>query len=349
MIVKWSDQKRSRAIRLGWAGMVGLALALSACTIRIEPAPPAPSPTAESRLTAPTELPPATATPLTPVTATPLPPATATPLPPATATPLTPATETPLPPATATPARPMVTSLVQVNVRSGPEAGYERLGQLPPGATAGVSGRNEAGTWWQIEFPATGVGWVKADFVQAQNVEAVPVVIVALPTPVPATPTPAIPPTPTTPPVDFVVKSVRLWTNEENGGSGLGGSVTNCGYGHNLFITVVDAAGNPIDGVVFEDSYKTLRQISGSRGPGRAEYIFWGNGYQLQVVEYAPAGRPVTSELSPLVSPKDEEIPIPWLIEGHYCANTEECQSRVSRNLLCRGHYSYDMLFQRTW
>lgn len=334
MVVKWSDQKRIRVVWWGWAGMV--ALALSACTMRIEPAPPAPSPTAESRLPAPTE--------------TPLSPATETPLPPATETPLPAPTETPLLPATATPAPPMVKSLVQVNVRSGPDAGYERLGQLPPGAIAGVSGRNEAGTWWQIEFPAAeGRGWVKADFVQAQNAEAVPVVMVVPPTPVPATPTPAVPPTPTTPPVDFVVKSVRLWSNEENGGSGLGGSVTNCGYGHNVFITVVDAAGNPLDGVVFEDSYKTLRQISGSRGPGGAEYIFWGNGYQLQVVEYAPAGRPVTSELSPLVSPKDEEIPIPWLIEGHYCASTEECQSRVSQNLLCRGHYSYDMLFQRTW
>lgn len=342
MIANLSEKIKNLALKFGLWGIIGPALMLSACTMRIESAPQ--PPTVESRL------PPATAT------ATLTPPATATAtaveatVPPPTQTPVPPPAPAEAPPATATPAQPMVTSLEQVNIRSGPDASYERLGQLPPGATAVVNGRNEAGTWWQIEFPsAEGIGWVKADFVQAQNVEAVPVVAVALPTPVPATPTPAVTPTPTAPPVDFVVKSVRLWTNEENGGSGLGGSVTNCGYGHNVFITVVDAAGNPVDGAVFEDSYKTLRQISGSRGPGRAEYIFWGNGYQLQVVEYAPAGRPVTSELSPLVSPKDEEIPIPWLIEGHYCANTEECEYRISRNLLCRGHYSFDMLFQRTW
>jgi hypothetical protein len=146
-----------------------------------------------------------------------------------------------------------------------------------------------------------------------------------------------------------VVQALRLRSNVENGGTAVNGLVQGCGYGHNINILVVDPAGNPLDGVVLSDSYDNLRQITGSRGPGRAEFIFWSNGYQLKVVDYAGLDRPVTSETSPLMSPKDEEIPIPWLIEGGYCPNEADCTERANNNMLCRGHYSYDITFQRTW
>jgi hypothetical protein len=241
-----------------------------------------------------------------------------------------------------------VTLEEKLNVRTGPGTNYTRIGLLEAGVTVGILGRNSDTSWWQIVYPeaASGIGWISADYGRAQNTVNVPVVEIP-PTPTPATPSPT--PTPTTPPVDFVVKSVRLWSNEENGGVSPGGSVTNCGYEHHIIITVLDAAGNLLDGVVLEDTYKTLRQITGSRGPGRAEYIFWGNGYRLLVIEDQSAGRPVTSETSPLMSPKDEEIPVPWLMEAHYCATEAECIERASKNLLCRGHYSYDLVFQRTW
>lgn len=149
--------------------------------------------------------------------------------------------------------------------------------------------------------------------------------------------------------LDFIVQKVRLRTNEENGGFSPNGSAANCGYGHHIFVEVVDAAGNPLDGVVIGDTYNNPRQITGSKGPGRAEYTLYGNGYNLLVIEYAGLERPVTSEVSPVMSAKDEEIPIEWLIEGHYCATEAECLERVKANGLCRSHYSYDIVFQRTW
>ena len=86
-----------------------------------------------------------------------------------------------------------------------------------------------------------------------------------------------------------------------------------------------------------------------------AQYDLHMNGYELRVVEDTNAGRPVTSETSHVLSSNDWQIPIPWLIEGHYCATEEECMARradpdgVGSNSLCWGHYSFDVVFQRTW
>jgi len=256
---------------------------------------------------------------------------------------------TPVPPTdTPTPSLPSVTIDVDLNVRLGPGTGYNRVGLLTPGSTVEIVGRNEDGSWWQIAYPDApeGMAWISASYGTAENTGAVPVVVIP-PTPTPALPTPT--PVPTVPPVDFVIAQQRLWTNEENGGFSQNGSVNNCGYGHEIHITVIDAAGNPLNGVVIGDTYNNPRQITGSKGPGRAQYLLYFNGYDLFVAEDQSAGRPVTSETSHVLSAKDEEIPIPWLIEGHYCANEAECQERISKNNLCRGHYSYDLVFQRTW
>jgi hypothetical protein len=141
----------------------------------------------------------------------------------------------------------------------------------------------------------------------------------------------------------------RIWTNEENGGVSVNGTVTGCGYGHQIYVYVLDAAGNPLDQVVIGDTYDNPRHISGEKGPGHAQYDLHMNGFELLVVEDNNAGRPVTSQVSHVLSSKDWEIPIPWLIEGHYCANEEECAARISSNSLCLGHYSYEIVFQRTW
>jgi hypothetical protein len=146
-----------------------------------------------------------------------------------------------------------------------------------------------------------------------------------------------------------------LWTNEENGGTSVAGSVTGCGYGHQIYVWVRDAAGAPLDGVVIGDLYNNPKHISGEKGPGHAEYDLYMSGYRLLVVEDNNAGRPVTSEVSQVMSTNDWEIPIPWLIQGHYCATEAECVARradpngVGRNGLCWGHYSFEIVFQRTW
>jgi hypothetical protein len=178
-------------------------------------------------------------------------------------------------------------------------------------------------------------------------------------TPAPApTKTPAPPtetPTPTPPPYDFIVVHQRLWTNEENGGTSPGGSVSGCGYGHEIYVWVMDAAGAPLDGMVIGDTYNNPRHISGEKGPGHAQYDLYMNGYRLLVVEDNNAGRPVTSEVSEVMSGNDWEIPVPWLIQGHYCATEEECLARRADpnkpggSGLCWGHYSYEIIFQRTW
>jgi len=173
-----------------------------------------------------------------------------------------------------------------------------------------------------------------------------------------ATLTPAPPadtPTPTLPPFDFVVVHQRIWTNEENGGVSVNGSVTGCGYGHQIYVWVLDVAGNALDGVVIGDTYNNPKHISGEKGPGHAQYDLHMNGYELLVVEDTNAGRPVTSQVSWVLSANDWQIPIPWLIEGHYCATEEECLARRadpetgSASSLCWGHYSYEIVFQRTW
>jgi len=140
-----------------------------------------------------------------------------------------------------------------------------------------------------------------------------------------------------------------MWTNEENGGVSQDGTVIGCGYGHNIYVWVKDAAGNPLSGVVIGDPYNNPRHISGEKGPGHAQYDLQMNGYELYVVEDTNAGRPVTSERSPVLSVRDEDIPIPWLIETHYCATEADCIERVRTNSICRGHYSYEIIFQRTW
>ena len=146
--------------------------------------------------------PPSTATPLPAVpTSTPQPPAaTSTPAPtpavtaPATATP--PAAPTPAvtgtppaaaePPPTADPgeetAAPVPAPLNAVltvggemNIRSGPGEEYDRIGGASAGEEFRITGKNEDGNWWQIDFGGE-IAWIYAPFVTAANAENVPVV-----------------------------------------------------------------------------------------------------------------------------------------------------------------------------
>jgi lipoprotein-anchoring transpeptidase ErfK/SrfK len=101
-------------------------------------------------------------------------------------------TATPLPPTqippTATPAT-VVAGADGVNIRSGPNTDFAKIGLLNPGAEAKVIGRY--GDWWQIDYAGV-PAWVASWVVTAFNVAGVPEVV-APPTPVPANP-PEIPP-----------------------------------------------------------------------------------------------------------------------------------------------------------
>jgi hypothetical protein len=90
--------------------------------------------------------------------------------------------------------QPRVTTLVDLNVRSGPGVAYEIVDFLLQGRRADIIGQNEEGTWWRIACPdeeETAECWVSggSQFTVASNMEGVEVVEVPpLPTPVPPVP-----------------------------------------------------------------------------------------------------------------------------------------------------------------
>ncbi|RMF03225.1 MAG: hypothetical protein D6768_06400 [Chloroflexi bacterium] len=131
-----------------------------------------------------------------------------------------------------------------------------------------------------------------------------------------------------------------MYSIQENGG---------CRGMHEIFVSVVDAAGNPIDGVAVQDTFQAVPPlISGSKGPGKLEFDLWKNGFSLHVVNKAD-GSPATSETTAKLSSVDTDIPDEWLAQGGYCADVADCATRKSINQLCLGHYSYEVVFQRTY
>ena len=136
----------------------------------------------------------------------PTPEATLTPIP-ASSTPApiqTPSlTQTPLPPTPTSTVTPLAASVkVQINVRRGPGIEFAALGLLPAGMALELTGRNEAGTWFQVAYASGegGKGWVSAAYVQADGAANLPVLdasglpLSSGPTGLPATLTPTLTP-----------------------------------------------------------------------------------------------------------------------------------------------------------
>jgi hypothetical protein len=111
---------------------------------------------------------------------------------PATAT-LTP---TPTPtstsvPVVAGPCSPTVTATVIANVRSGPGTAYDIVGSLSVGQAATIVGRNDAYTWWYIDYQgvAGNHAWIAGSVVTSACVPSVVQVVAAPPLPISPTPT----------------------------------------------------------------------------------------------------------------------------------------------------------------
>lgn len=148
-----------------------------------------------------------TATPIIP-TPPPLPTATRLPTqpPPPTATPVP--TRPPLPSATPTPNYPAVVPKEStINVRSGPGTDFAAIGRLAPGQVRRITGKNTDGTWFEIEMPDVGKGWVAAGVVTTNMPPAGIPVAQVIPT-APPTPTSA-PAAPTAPPAGMAGLGVR--------------------------------------------------------------------------------------------------------------------------------------------
>jgi len=297
-----------------------------------------------------------TATPVPQPTATPIP-ATATPLPPSptpttapatpTAVPVTQPTDTPAPPtATPTPA-PQVVADGPINVRSGPGTDYPVVSALQTGESAAIIGVNGDQSWWQIQMTDGSSGWVYSQIIPtAGNTKQVPTVS-DIPAP-PPTPTPAAPPTATPAPkpaIDFTLESIRLWGPEENGGYFDGPSL-HCGEKRQLRAIVLDAAGQPLNGVTLVGIYSRVEQVTGSKGPGMAEWIL-GDGDGLRVVRDAD-GRPVSSDAAEGLVTDPARISDAQFIAAGYCSDAASCQALRDSNA-CHGHYSWDVTFRRSY
>lgn len=59
-------------------------------------------------------------------------------------------------------------------------------------------------------------------------------------------------------------------------------------------------------------------------------------------------GRDVSSDKveAPTV---EQNISVPDLIAGHYCTDAQDCAQKIANNALCHGHYSWDVVFQRSY
>lgn len=144
--------------------------------------------------------------------------------------------------------------------------------------------------------------------------------------PVAAAPAPPInTPEPPKPAVDYVVASWRQLTPCENNGN------------HNIFINVVDPAGNGIPGVPLHVDWggDGVNIVTGNKpelGPGWAVFDMFKGTYWVRVDQG-------TSETTPplTVDIGDDTVP--------------ESQRRCGDNPIANSlyHYSYEVVFQRTW
>ncbi len=344
------------------------------------PAPPPPTATTVSLLTQPeptlqptqvVQAETASATTVSAPTATSSPTSLPTPSPGPSATSTLEPTVTPAPSPTPVPSptpepAPVVSlppdSTTKINIRSGPGTDYPVLGQIEPGQSAPVTGRNQDNSWWQISLADNSLGWVFGELVQAAGpTDAVP--IAAAPPPPPtATPAPQAAAEvegssqgeqggsePQTPAElegqlrcgqDFCVTYQAMVPIWENGG---------CIGNHSIYVTVLQGPppGTPMDGVVIGDTFNNIEVASGDKGPGTAEVTLWMNSMSLKVKRHID-GTPYTSEESYSFTSHDELIPAEVLAANGYCdGSVEKCRWAQQNNQVCRGHYSYRVTFHK--
>ncbi len=281
-----------------------------------------------------------------PETATPtsIPSPTPTSVPP-TATPVPPSpTPTPIP-------SPFAVAKTTAKVRYGPGTSYPVLNTLKVGSQIPIVGRNQAGDWWQVCCIGGKKGWVAASVVEARGrLQDVGLATDIPPSPTPppqATPTP-VPPTATPKPsVAYRVKSVRL--------RAVGEHSQRCNAGdHYIAALVVDPAGNPLDGVRVRGLFSGRIEVTGAqgKGPGRVEFdIYRGGGDQLDIVD---DGGNRISEVTRGMSADWPDFDL--LRDAGYCSckphpDEASCRSDLENKtyLFAVGHYTYEVVFERTY
>jgi len=149
-------------------------------------------------------------------------------------------------------------------------------------------------------------------------------------------PVPAAPTNTPAPIVDFVITELRvLGLNENPGGIEFGGL-------RNIYIIVVDAAGNPIDGALLVNTAPYPGQaVSGDKGPGKAEILMDREEFRIKVESVN--GQPVSSETSrtmSLIAPAPSDIAGKL---GDACPTVDNCPLPPYK------HFSYVIVFRRAY
>jgi uncharacterized protein YgiM (DUF1202 family) len=219
----------------------------------------------------------------------------------------------------------LIVSSDAVNIRSGPATSFEVIGAANVGQQFAITGKNEGGDWWQVcclDGQDAGVrGWIFAELAQAQNTSSVAVVAAAppavdhaasaeTPTAMPAAEAAGELDTPTPAPVaaanpfgegsagnldpnaQYQIVHFKVLGLEENNGG-----IRDSSAQHHIFVTVLDAAGNGVDGAIVRNAVgEKLDVTTGGKGPGKAEITMYWEPFKLYVAT-DPAG-PVTSQVS---------------------------------------------------
>ncbi len=119
---------------------------------------------------------------------------------------------------------------------------------------------------------------------------------------------------------------------------------------HTIFIVVQDANGTPLDGVVVGDTWDNVEDVSGRKGPGRAEIDLYSNTMEITVKRDLETGEFYTSEASPPCSSFITTISDEQLVQAGYFVNEVEAQwNRENYGYKCGGHFSWEVIFQRTY
>jgi hypothetical protein len=118
---------------------------------------------------------------------------------------------------------------------------------------------------------------------------------------------------------------------------------------HSIFITVLDAAGTPLNDIIVGDSWNNVEVVTGSKGAGQAEINLWANTMEV-LVKGDVHGAAYTSEVSFPFSSFMTTIPNEQMIQAGYCSNELECDwKRANDSYYCGGHYSWEVVFQRSY
>ena len=115
----------------------------------------------------------------------------------------------------------------------------------------------------------------------------------------------------------------------------------------------MDANGNPLNGIVVHGVWTGMDLVTGEKGDGKTELPLWGNGEEFFITGDT-SGTTYSSQ-------RTRSLDVDWptaqdLWDCGYCdckpfPNFEECQyARDNKTyLFAHGHYSYVVVFKRSW